>query len=131
MAVVNSNRFNFAEVIKGYLDAYNGLTAEALTTVIPKVAKESAQKLKSVSPKQTGKYASGWTYKVETGRIKVGATVYGNKPTYRLAHLLEHGHLDRTGSRTVGQVEHIKDVEEWAIDEAINQFIDYMESHTI
>lgn len=130
MAVINSSKFNFADVVNGYLDAYNGLTAEALTTVIPKVAKDAAKKLKQTSPKETGEYAKGWRVKVETGRIRVGATVYGEKPTYAMAHLLEFGHVARNGKR-VGRVEHIKQVEEWAIEEVVNQFVDYMEDHTI
>ena len=132
MALKSSSRFDFSDVIQGYLRSLDGLTAEALTTVIPKVAKESAKKLKQVSPRgATGKYAQGWTHTVEKGRIMVGATVHGKKPTYALAHLLEVGHLDRTGRRTIEAKPHIADVESWAIDEAINQFIDYMENHTI
>ena len=131
MALRSSRKFDFADVIQEYLKQYDGLTVTALTTVIPKVGREAAKKLRQTSPKDTGEYAAGWTVKVETGRINVGATVYGKKPTYQMAHLLEHGHLTRDGKRRVGQVEHIKKVEEWAMDEAVNQFIDYMESHTI
>lgn len=131
MALRSTSAFDFSNVVKEYLRAYENLTAQALTTVIPQVAKESAKQLRSVSPRgATGKYARNWTYKVETGRIHNGAVVYGNKPTYRLAHLLEHGHASRNGKR-VNAIPHIKDVEEWAIDEAVNRFIDYMETHTI
>ena len=95
--------------------------------VIPKVAREAAKKLRQTSPKgATGEYAKHWTVKVETGRMMVGATVYGDSPTYRIAHLLEHGHAKRGGGRT-SPIVHIKPVEEWAIDEAVNRFIDYME----
>lgn len=130
MAVINSNRMNFEEVVNGYLKQYVGETAEGLTYVIPKVARQAAKKLRKESPKgATGDYARNWKVKVETGRIRVGATVYGDSPTYRLAHLLEHGHAKRGGGRTSAII-HIKPVEEWAIDESINQFIDYMERRT-
>ena len=127
--VVNSNRMNFEEVINGYLKEYVGETAEGLTVVIPRVARQAAKKLRQESHtkfKGTGEYAENWAVQVETGRIRVGATVYGKKPTYRLAHLLEKGHAKRGGGR-VDPIEHIAPVEEWAMDEAVNQFIDYME----
>lgn len=126
--VVNSNRMNFEEVINGYLKQYVGETAEGLTVVIPKVARQAAKKLKQTSPKRGGEYAAGWAVEIEKGRIRTGATVYGKKPTYRLAHLLEHGHARRGGGRDVPAIVHIKPVEEWAIEEATNQFIDYMEA---
>ena len=130
--VINSNKFNFQDVIGKYLKTYQGETIEALTTIVPQVAKESVKKLKAASPKSdglhSGTYAKGWRYKVEKGRIRVGATVCGGDPTYRLAHLLEYGHAKRGGGRVDG-IEHILPVEEWAVDEASNRFIDYMERH--
>lgn len=130
--IVNSNRMNFEEVINKYLKVYVGETAEGLTYVIPKVARQAAQKLRKTSPRRPngGEYAQNWAVKVETGRIRTGATIYGKKPTYRLAHLLEHGHARRGGGRNVDAIVHIKPVEEWAIDETINQFIDYMEKYS-
>lgn len=128
--VINSNRFNFAETVQEYLKGYKGMTVEALTAVIPQVAKESAKKLQQASPKKSGKYAKGWTYKAEKGRIRVGATVYGKDPTYRLAHLLEYGHAKRGGDRMpVEGIEHIAPVAEWAQDEAVNRMFDYLEEH--
>lgn len=130
MAVVNSNRMNFKEVVDKYLKVYVGETCDGLSVVIPKVAKQAAKKLRQESPKgATGEYAKNWKVKTETHRMLVGATIYGDSPTYRLAHLLEHGHAKRGGGRTSAII-HIKPVEEWAIDEAVNQFIDYMEKYS-
>lgn len=128
--VVNSNRFNFAEVVKKYLNEYGDYTVGVMTEEIPKVAKEAAKKLRQTSPKRTGEYARNWKSRVETGRLAVVATVYGDKPTYSLAHLLEHGHAKRGGGREVGKVEHIAPVEQWAVDEAENRIIERLERET-
>lgn len=128
--IVNSNRFNFEDVIGKYLKTYEAEAIETLTGTITEVAKESVKKLKATSPKRTGAYAKHWTYTVEKSRLKIGAVVYGNKPTYRLAHLLEHGHARRGGGRAVDPSPiggHIAPVEEWACDEVVNRFIEKME----
>lgn len=128
--VVNSSRMNFADVINQYLRQYDGLAIETLTTTIREVSKETVQKLKQGSPKDTGNYAKNWKYKLERGQIKRGATIYGGKPTYRLAHLLEHGHAKRGGGRVRGFT-HIEPAERWAVDEVVNRYIDRMENQTL
>ena len=112
MAVINSSKMNFAEVIQDMLKKqYYPDVVEVTTKTIDEVSKETVKKLKSGSPKgKTGKYAKGWTRKVETGRLTVGATVYGKSGTYQLAHLLEHGHAKRNGGRTAA-LTHIAPVE--------------------
>ena len=132
MAVINSSRFNVKEDIewamKKFLENYNGAIIEEVTEVIPEVAKEAVKKLKDQSPKgQRGKYAKGWTYKVNKGRLTTGATIYGKTGTYQLAHLLEYGHAKRGGGRTAAIV-HVKPVEEWAIDEIMDRTIERLES---
>ena len=119
MAVVHSSKMNFAEVVQDMLlKQYYPQVVEVTTQVIDEVSKEAVNRLKKESPKGAkGKYAKGWARKVETGRLTVGATVYGKHGTYQLAHLLEHGHARRGGGRNVGGIEHIKPVEEWAIKE--------------
>ena len=132
MAVVNSSRVNLKEgvewAVKKYMENYNAAVVEEMTKVVPEVAKETAKKLRAESPRGAkGKYAKGWTYKVEQGRMRVGATIYGKHGTYQLAHLLEHGHAKRGGGRTSAIV-HIKPVEEWANDEIVNRVIEKLES---
>ena len=130
MATVNSSRFNLKEdidwMIMQYLRDYSGEVVGIMTTVIPEVAKEATKKLKATSPKKSGTYRKGWRYKVEKGRLTVGATIYGEYGTYQLAHLLEHGHALRQGGRSRAIV-HIKPVEEWAVDEAIDRTIERLE----
>ena len=126
MQKINSNRYTFADDVKKLIREFNGETVQALTKVIPEVAKEAVQKLKESSPKDTGEYAKHWTYKVNQGRLTSGAVIYGIAPTYRVAHLLENGHAKRGGGRTEPIV-HIKPIEDWATDEVINRFIDEVE----
>lgn len=103
------------EVRKAIEDDFNRIGKE-MEDVVPKVAKDAAKKLKSSSPKRTGKYAKGWTTKVEKSHMNISATIHGKSGTYQLAHLLEHGHANRGGGRTSGEV-HIAPVEEWAVKE--------------
>lgn len=136
MGVINSNKFNFAEVLDNYLRYYQDGVVENLNAAIRETAKEAVKKLKAESPRGTGpssgEYAANWKYKFEYNgkrwRKVGGAVVYGGKPTYRLAHLLEHGHAKRGGGRVEGIV-HIEPVAEWAYEEAVNKFLDKMEDY--
>lgn len=129
MAVVHSSKMNFAEVIQDMLKKqYYPNVVEVTTKVIDEVSKEAVKKLRQESPKRNGKYAPGWTRKVETKRMEVGAIVYGKSGTYQLAHLLEHGHAKRGGGHTKPIV-HIKPVEEWAINEAYERILDRLEGN--
>ena len=76
------------------------------------------------------KYPKGWTRKIETGKSRVGVTVYGKKGTYQLAHLLEFGHQLRKGGRKVGEAgafPHIQEINDWAMDEVTGRIIEKME----
>jgi hypothetical protein len=125
--IVSSSKMNFKEVVDDILrKEYYPEVVRVTYEVVPQVAKEAASKLRSESPKRQGKYSRGWASKVDKGRVSVGATVYGKDGTYQLAHLLEHGHAKRGGGRTAA-IEHIKPVEEWAIDKAYNDIMDKLE----
>ena len=136
MAIVNSSRFNFADVVRSELTKYGTQVQEEVFEVIPDVAKEAAKKLRKESPKgATGKYARGWTSTVDKGRLKSGATVHGKKPeTYAVAHLLEKSHALRGGGRYNPESNkagkstvHIAPVEQWAIDEAYERILQRLE----
>lgn len=117
------------KAVDSILAQYGDEVVETASETLEEVAKEATQKLKQTSPKQTGKYARGWTYEVKKGRIDISATVYGKKNTYPLAHLLEHGHAKRGGGRTA-PITHIKPVEEWAISELENRITQRLETMT-
>lgn len=115
------------KAVKDILSQYGEVAIEATKEAVAEVAKESAKKLKSNSPRgRTGKYAKGWASKVETGRVSASATVYGKSGTYQLAHLLEHGHAKRGGGRTT-PIQHIEPVEQWAVEEALQRITQKLE----
>jgi len=128
MAVVNSSRINLKEglesAIMKYLDDYSDDVIRAAEQTTVTIAKDTVKKLKAESPQGNHggqhRYAKGWTYELDKRRLRVGATIYGKKGTYNLAHLLEYGHALRSGGRQVGSaaaIEHIRPVEQWAIKE--------------
>ena len=98
------------------LDEFNRDVQKAMDESINKVANEAAQKLRSSSPKKTGKYARGWRSKKDGEHC----AVVHNSTNYQLTHLLENGHVIRNKSGTYGRtrpIKHIKPVEEWANNE--------------
>ena len=103
--------------VKDILQDYSVGVSKAAAEAVQEVTKEATKKLRQTSPKRKGRYAKGWTGKVEKTTTTVEATVYGKTGTYQLAHLLEHGHARRGGGRKVDGIVHIKPVEEWAISE--------------
>jgi len=114
--------------IRQCLEEYSDEVIQVTEKVVQEVAKEAAQKLRKESPRSQSatqhRYSKGWTYTLDKKRYKTGATVYGKKGTYNLAHLLEFGHVLRSGGRQVGEtraIVHIKTVEEWAIKEFENR----------
>ena len=106
--------FDIEKAIKDILQDYSVEVAKAAEEAITEVTKEATKKLKQTSPGK-GRYAKGWTSKVEKTAVAVDAVVYGKTGTYQIAHLLEHGHARRGGGRNVDAIVHIKPVEEWAV----------------
>ena len=109
--------FNLERAMRDILQDYSVEVAKAAEEAVTEVSKEATKKLRQTSPKRKGRYAKGWTGKVEKTATTVDATVYGKTGTYQIAHLLEHGHARRGGGRNVGGIEHIKPVEDWAVKE--------------
>ena len=71
-------------------------------------SKEFQKKLQTKIRKKYGKYAKNWRFKKNS---KGSFVIYNADPTYRLTHLLEHGHVLRNGGRSKA-IPHIKPVEE-------------------
>ncbi|MBR3279651.1 MAG: HK97 gp10 family phage protein [Lachnospiraceae bacterium] len=106
--------------MKEVLDEYSKDVKDATNNAISKTSKESVQKLRNTSPKDTGKYAKGWKIKKERGRDGIETVTVHNKTNYQLTHLLENGHVVRNAKGTYGRtngIKHIAPVEEWAATE--------------
>ena len=135
MAVVNSSTFNFQEVVNKFITSYSADVYQEMNRAIDDVSKEALKKLRAKSrsefKSEKHEYAKGWAREVDKGRIRGAATIYGKKPTYMLAHLLENGHVTRNGSnrtfRDTPAHPHIQEVADWVVDEAIDRAIEYLE----
>lgn len=114
MAKVKINQL--ANEIVRQLEMYTDDVKDELDQATDEISKEAVSELKASSPKKTGKYAKNWARK----QTKHGYVVYNKAPTYRLTHLLEHGHMNRDGSRTPAKP-HIAPVEEKVIKEMTNR----------
>lgn len=97
------------------LENYSHEIADKIDTIIEEIGKEAVKRIKQISPKQYGKYAKGWRYKVAYSGRGNRRIVLHNK-IYQLTHLLEDGHQNRDGSRT-SPIPHISTIEEWANNE--------------
>lgn len=109
-----------ADEIKNIMNSYNAKVRKEIAKETEEIAKKTAQKLKDKSPKKTGKYAKGWTTKVENAREDKKRVVVHNSKHWQRTHTLENGHaiVNKYGSygRT-RPIVHIKPVEEEMIEE--------------
>lgn len=111
---------NFAETLTGILDGYGEEIAENLQEILRETAAVGKKMLKQTSPRShmalTRKhYADNWAVREELSRLSASETLYNKSPTYRVAHLLEHGHAKRGGGRVAARP-HIKAVEEQIVN---------------
>lgn len=106
--------------IADILEEYGRDVENGLQFAVRKVAKEGAKALRAESKRtfvthdRKRPYYKGWTSSVETGRRSAQGVIY-NKDLPGLPHLLEHGHVNRDGSRTQG-VAHIEPIEREVVD---------------
>lgn len=101
-----------ASEIHSILAEYGADIDKEMDSAVKRVTKAGVSALRRASTRLfggSGKYAKGWTSTVETGGHSAQGTIY-NKDLPGLPHLLEHGHLNRDGSRTPGKP-HIAPVE--------------------
>ena len=113
-----------AEAVTADLDEYSEHVNASMEHAAEDVADKLAQDINSSAPRRTGAYSRSWTYQEKYRRDSVvGYTVYAEAPGYRLAHLLENGHIIKTHKGDVvghvAAVVHIKPQEEKAAEEFV------------
>lgn len=102
MSKVRCRVSNFAEVTAELLEGYaDYVSNEVVVEATHKTAEETAAEISGAAPARTGTYKGNITagYPQRKGK-QYSETVYAEAPSYRLTHLLEHGHATRNGGRT-------------------------------
>ena len=108
--------------IEKALKDYGVEVQENVDKAAKKVASAARTALKNTSPRGTRKitrrkhYADNWAVNTTNGRLRSKSIVYNKDPTYRVTHLLEHGHAKRNGGR-VRAIVHIAPVEQTVINQ--------------
>lgn len=106
-----------AEINK-ILTEYGDQVRQDVNEAAKKVTKAGVKAVKGNAQSMfggTGKYASGWTSKFETGRLSAQGFIY-NGTVPGLPHLLEKDHALRNGGRYLGRP-HIAPVEQKVIED--------------
>lgn len=106
--------------MKQILEQYEEDVQQVANDAIKTVSKEAVQKLKSTSPKKSGRYARGWAKKSVGSHGSIVDIVVYNRTDWQLTHLLNNGHIIRNKYGTHGRKNgdnHIGKVEQWANQE--------------
>jgi len=112
--VANVRIENMAAEIMREMEKYGEAVADDVKAAAKKIGKETANELHGTSPKDSGKYAKGWTSTVQSEKANsIDIVVHDKK--YQITHLLEKGHQNRNGGRTPAIV-HIAPAEEAAAE---------------
>lgn len=104
---------DFVDLIVQNMQEYNAEVVEKVNEIAEEIGKEALKRIKKTSPRDGGKYAKGWRFEVRRnndGAIRI--RIY-NKTGWQLTHLLENGHVTRSGGRT-RSFPHIRKIEDWA-----------------
>lgn len=120
MSTIRPNQL--ADEILKELTIYTKEVAAETKKACKRIAQQATKELKQTSPKNTGKYAQGWTSKTMYDDPSDTRILVHNAKSYRLTHILEDGHdyVGRNGKRVANAVKaqpHIASVEQKAVQE--------------
>lgn len=114
---------NLASAIMDALKEYGAHSDVVVEAAVNAAGKDCVDEIRANAPERPngGRYKKSWRGKAETpAPHRYTYTAYANKDGYRIAHLLENGHLNRDGSRTRA-FPHIRPAEKKAEEELIRR----------
>lgn len=110
------------QAIREQLETYNADIQKNVNKNLKEVADQTADTLKKGGSykERTGKYTPDWTVTQRPGRSAMAGDEYSvnNRRHYQLTHLLEKGHVTRSGGRTKAY-QHILPAEQAAQELAV------------
>lgn len=108
---------DLAKTIAKELTMYSEDAVEVVKKATKEVAKSIRKDISDHAPADRGLYKKSWmASKTAETKTSISYRVHAGKNGYRLAHLLEYGHVKRSGGRTRA-FPHIKPAEERGIRE--------------
>lgn len=119
MSRISSNEI--AVIIMQELHNYTDDVKKDIKNATRKVAKWAKAEVKEKSPRKTGEYSKGWSFRTVVKDDYIGITIHQKKKPH-LTHLLEYGHLTSKRTKRTTAIPHIEKVQEKAtmdLDNAI------------
>ena len=120
--VVNIKPEQLDETIRGQLETYSAEITKKINENLKEVAETTAETLKKGGgyKERTGKYTPDWSVTARKAVSTTQGEQYSahNRKHYQLTHLLEKGHVTRSGKRTRA-FEHILPAEQAAEELAV------------
>ena len=120
--VANIKPEQLDEAIRGQLETYSAEITKNINENLKEVAETTAETLKKggAYKERTGKYTPDWSVTARKAVSTTQGEQYSvhNRKHYQLTHLLEKGHVTRSGSRTRA-FEHIRPAEQAAQELAV------------
>ena len=105
--------------ISNAMKQYTESVRKDIETSLRSVANAAMARVKAASPARSGKYRRGWKVEQTAQDGQISFIVYQSKKLAPLTHLLENGHRKRNGSGFVEAQPHIRSVEQWAEQAAL------------
>lgn len=104
---MNINVEQLADAVVQGLEEYHVYTMEQVEQAAKKAANTVKNQIAATAPQRTGAYAKSWKVTKQFQNSNSIRLVVHSKTHYRLAHLLEHGHVTRNHRTTVPAQSHI------------------------